>query len=280
MEGSSPVRAPDRSSDHPGGEAPPTRAIIVAAGQGRRLSPYTDDRPKCLVEVSGQPILRRQIAAYRRAGVTEFVIVRGYLGDRLTAALFGEPGVRFIDNPDFRDNNILVSLMYAAAEMDSGFFFSYSDIVFRPEVVTDVRDAPGELALSVDPFWADAYKGRTDHPESEAELLSVKDGRVAAVGKRVVPAAQAHGEFIGLLRASAAGGRRMRDTYAARLAELGLEHPYGRAARLRVAYVSDLLNDLIEQGADLRPVDIARPSSWREIDTVQDLHRAAAVVDW
>ncbi len=260
--------------------APPQKALIVAAGQGRRLSPYTDDRPKCLVDIAGQPILRRQIEAYRRVGVTEFVIVRGYLGDRLTAALRDEPGVRFIDNPDFRDNNILVSLMYAADEMDGGFYFSYSDIVFRPEVVAAVRDGGGELCLSVDPFWAEAYEGRTDHPVSEAELCAVTAGRVTAVGKRVVPAKQAHGEFIGLLRATAAGAARLRETYATRLATIGLSGPYGRASCLQVAYLSDLLNDVIEQGADVRPADITRPSSWREIDTMQDLHRAAAVVDW
>ena len=61
------------------------KAIIVAAGMGRRLSPYTDDRPKCLVEIKGRPLLLRQLEAYRQAGVSEFIIIRGYLGDRLAA---------------------------------------------------------------------------------------------------------------------------------------------------------------------------------------------------
>ena len=44
------------------------KAIIVAAGMGRRLAPYTDDRPKCLVEVNGRAILDRQLDAYRACG--------------------------------------------------------------------------------------------------------------------------------------------------------------------------------------------------------------------
>lgn len=257
------------------------KAIIVAAGMGRRLSPYTDDRPKCLVEINGRPLLQRQIEAYRMAGVTDFVIVRGYRGADLGRALCAEPGVRFVENPDYQRNNILRSLMYAAAELPGGFLFSYSDIVFRPEVVTALCQARQDLSLVVDPFWADAYEGRTDHPVSEAELAEMgPEGRVLAVGKRVVPQERAHGEFIGLLRASERGAAWLLDTYGRRLKERGLDAPYGRAPRLEVAYLTDLLNDLIDEGRSLHGVDIAHPASWREIDTVQDLHRACAVVDW
>src|SRR5262249_48201621 len=77
------------------------RAIIVAAGMGRRLTPYTDDRPKCLVEVNGRSILDRQVEAYRMAGVDELVIVRGYQKERIQVE-----GARYFDNDQFRENNI------------------------------------------------------------------------------------------------------------------------------------------------------------------------------
>lgn len=258
------------------------KAIIVAAGMGRRLSPYTDDRPKCLVELRGRPLLARQLDAYRRVGVDRFVIVRGYRGDDLHRALVMEPDVSFIDNVDFARNNILLSLMYAAAEMPGGFLFSYGDIIFHPEVVAALVAAPGDLTLTIDPHWRGAYEGRTDHPVSEAELAAVDaEGLVRAVGKGVVPAAEAHGEFIGLLRASPEGAAWMLRTFERRRREAGaLLRPYGRAPRLEVAYLSDLLNDLIAQGLPISSVDIARRDAWREIDTVQDLHRAAAVIDW
>src|SRR3954469_23177547 len=104
------------------------RAIIVAAGMGRRLAPYTDDRPKCLVEVNGRSILERQLDAYRAAGVDDFVVVRGYLAERIAL-----PGLRYVENADYRRNNILASLFCARAEMAGGFYFSYADIVFRRE---------------------------------------------------------------------------------------------------------------------------------------------------
>lgn len=256
------------------------KAILIAAGMGRRLSPYTDDRPKCLVAVAGRTLLHRQLDSYRAVGVDEFHIVRGYRGGQLEAALAGEPGVHFIDNPDFARNNILTSFMYAAEVMDGGFFCSYGDIVYRPEVVAALAKSPHDLSLVVDPFWRDTYEGRDAHPIAEAELTAVAGDRVTRVGKQAVPAAAARGEFIGLWRASGRGAAALRDLYRRRLAEIGPEGAYGRAPRLQVAYLTDLFNDLIDQGGDVRAVEIAHPRSWREIDTVQDFERAAEAVTW
>ena len=89
------------------------RAIIVAAGMGRRLSPYTDDRPKCLVEVNGRSILARQIDAYRAAGIDDLAVVRGYMKERIQV-----PGARHFENDTYRENNILVSLFHAEEAMD------------------------------------------------------------------------------------------------------------------------------------------------------------------
>ena len=256
------------------------KAILIAAGMGRRLSPYTDDRPKCLVEVAGRPLLHRQIDSYRAVGVREFHIVRGYRGHQLQEALSGEPGVHFIDNPDFARNNILTSFMYAQEVMDGGFFCSYGDIVYRPEVVAALAGSTHDLSLVVDPFWKDTYEGRDAHPVAEAELTAVQGERVTRVGKQAVPLEQARGEFIGLWRASGRGAAALRELYQRRLAELGPDRPYGRAPRLQVAYLTDLFNDLIEQGGAVHAVEIARPRSWREIDTVQDFQRAAEAVTW
>ena len=157
------------------------RAIIVAAGMGRRLAPYTDDRPKCLVEVNGRSILERQLDAYRAAGVDDVVIVRGYRKEDIQI-----PGARYFDNDAFRENNIQCSLFYAEAAMDDAFLFSYSDIVFRPEVVRTALDTPGDYSLVIDRRWHDAYVGRLNHPVEEGEVARVEDGRVTLVGKPLV----------------------------------------------------------------------------------------------
>lgn len=256
------------------------KAIIVAAGRGRRLGPETAEIPKCMVQVAGRPILHRQLDALLAAGVTEVVVVRGYLGDRIDVQ--GYP-VRFIENPGWANNNILNSLAFASDEMDQGFVFSYSDIVFAPAYARQVAESTATVALVIDRLWQQTYVGRVHHPISEAELASVRRGEndavvVDRVGKTVVPPEAAVGEFIGLARFSAAGAAALKRVWA-EAAAAGLELPFGRAARLRQAYLSDALNALADQGTPLTPVFI--DGRWREIDTEEDLSRAhLAVTGW
>jgi choline kinase len=256
-----------------------SKAIIVAAGRGKRLGNETDEIPKCMVKVAGRSILHWQLRALQAAGVTDVVVVRGYRGDCIEAPADAPP-LRFIENPEWARNNILASLLYAASEMQTGFFFSYSDIVFAPAVATqlraETRDDGPDVALVVDRRWGDAYVGRTQHPVSEAELAGVIDGpggaHVASVGKQVVRAEDAAGEFIGLARFSAAGAAALRAVWEQALREGGLEAPFGRAATLRNAYLSDALNAMAAAGKRLQPVFI--DGTWREIDTQQDLASA------
>jgi choline kinase len=255
------------------------KAIIVAAGRGRRLGPETDAIPKCMVPVGGRAILHWQLAALTTAGVDEVVIVRGYLGDRISIPADCAARVRFVENPAWADNNILTSLFYAEAEMAGGFLFSYSDIVFAPTHAQRVAAAPGPIALVVDRLWRDAYEGRVLHPVSEAELARVEgDGEAAAVtrvGKRLVTAEEAAGEFIGLARFAPEGAAALCAVWRDATAR-GLDAPFGAAATLRQSYLSDGLNAVAERGVTLRPLMI--DGRWREIDTEEDLARAQRLV--
>jgi choline kinase len=255
------------------------KAIIVAAGRGRRLGQETDAIPKCMVPVAGRAILHWQLDALVSAGVDDVVIVRGYLGDRIAIPGDCPARVRFVENPAWAENNILTSLFYAEAEMSGGFLFSYSDIVFAPVHAQRVAGAEGAVALVVDRLWRDAYEGRLLHPVSEAELARVEGTGAAAVvtrvGKRLVTSDDAAGEFIGLARFAPEGVAALREVWRAARAR-GDEAPFGAAATLRQAYLSDGLNGIAESGVALRPLFI--DGRWREIDTEEDLARAQQVV--
>jgi choline kinase len=251
------------------------KAIIVAAGRGRRLGPETDAIPKCMVQVAGRAILHRQLDALAAAGVDDVVVVRGYRGDLITASPDG-PRIRFVENPAWAQNNILTSLFFAESEMPGGFLFSYSDIVFAPEHARALAETTGgPVTLVVDRRWREAYEGRLLHPVSEAELARVDGSGAAAtvtrVGKRLVTAEAAAGEFIGLARFSPEGAAALREIWHEALAH-GREAPFGAAVTLNQAYLSDGLNALTARGVALRPLFI--DGRWREIDTEEDLARA------
>lgn len=63
------------------------KAIILAGGEGKRLRPLTNDKPKPLLEVGGKPIIEWQIEWLKRSGVDSFVIAAGYMKDKLISHL-------------------------------------------------------------------------------------------------------------------------------------------------------------------------------------------------
>jgi choline kinase len=257
------------------------KVIVIAAGRGRRLGPHTEELPKCLVQVGARTMLGWQLAALAPAGVDEVVIIRGYRGDVLEeGARALVPNVRFVDNHEWETNNILLSLACARHELEGPLLLTYSDIIYTPPVARALMASTADMSLVIDCDFAKIYEGRTEHPLGEAEVSDLDDtGNVHRVGKKALPAEQAWGEFIGLMKVSAEGARWMRLRIDELLAEYAGrdDQPFQRAARFRNAYLTDLLQDLIDAGKAVAPVAIH--GSWREIDTGQDLERAVELVE-
>jgi len=242
------------------------KAIIVAAGPSSRLLPITNERPKCLLEVGGQTILERALGALRENGIESIVVVRGYHSNRINY-----PDVTYYQNPNFRNNNILASLFCAEREMTDDFIFSYSDILYSKEIVAKLLQSEADVAAIIDVDWAKHYEGRDQHPISDGELVKVEKGRVVKIGKDVVSSEEAHGEFIGLAKFTKSGAELMKAAYH-RAAEENPNAPFHQAICLEKAYMTDMIQELVDNGLLVKSVDIA--GGWMEIDTEQDLERA------
>jgi len=260
---------------------PIKRAILIAAGRGKRLGNHTDEIPKSMVAVGAHPILGWVWKAFAAAGVEELVVIRGYRGDVLERFVRGlVPKASFVDNTEWQTNNILLSLAYARPYLDQPCLLSYSDIIFTPAVVRAAVESPAEIGLVIDRDFRTIYDGRTEHPLEEGEVSDLMpDGSVARVGKRALPAADALGEYIGLTKLGARGVNVVANTldqlaqkYAGRETE-----PFQRAASYRNAYLTDLWQQLIDTGTRIDPILI--DGQWREIDTGQDLERARQLVE-
>ena len=242
------------------------KAIIVAAGPGSRLNPLTNERPKCLLQVGGKTILERALEALRENEINRIAVVRGYYSQ-----LIDYPNITYYENPNYRDNNILRSLFYAEREMDDDFIFSYSDIIFSSEIVAKLIECEAEIAVTVDTNWLQHYEGRDLHPISEAELVKFENDRIVKIGKQVVHPDETHGEFIGLAKFTKSGAEAMRTAYH-RIAEERPTAPFQHAAFLEKAYMTDMLQELVDNGSLVQSSDIE--GGWMEIDTPQDLERA------
>src|ERR1035438_4329416 len=106
------------------------RAVILAAGRGSRMSAFTEDRPKCMVELAHKPLIRRQIAALRGGGVSSIGIVRGYLGNMINIE-----EATYFENPRWAETNMVMSLVAATPWLESGsVVISYADIFYGRDV--------------------------------------------------------------------------------------------------------------------------------------------------
>lgn len=257
------------------------RAILIAAGRGKRLGPHTEEIPKCMVQVGARPILGWVWEAMASVGVEELIVIRGYRGDvleRFVRALV--PRVHFVDNPEWQTNNVLLSMGCARRYLDQPTYVTYSDIIYTPAVARAAADSTAEIGLVIDRAFRAIYEGRTEHPLDEGEVSDLApDGAVARVGKKALPPVDAIGEYIGLARLGERGVAAVAhaiDELAVQFA--GREHePFQRASTYRNAYQTDLWQALIDRGTRIDPILIE--GQWREIDTGQDLDRARQLVE-
>ncbi len=135
------------------------RAIVLAAGRGSRLHALTGDAPKCLTEIGGEPLLERALHALGSQGITEAVIVIGYMGemvrDRIGSRIAGVD-IRYVEAPDYATSNNIRSLWDARDYLDQDLVLLEADVAFDPAVVgallahsgSSAAVAPYDLALS------------------------------------------------------------------------------------------------------------------------------------
>jgi L-glutamine-phosphate cytidylyltransferase len=130
-------------------------AVLLAAGLGSRLAPLTDSVPKCLLAVSGVPIVAQLVRCLDRYGFDRLVVVTGYkaeairdyLGDR-----FGGIAIEYVVSPLFETTNNIYSLWLTRGVVDEPFLLVESDLVFDEELLEPMLH-PGRIAVSRQLPW-------------------------------------------------------------------------------------------------------------------------------
>ena len=229
--------------------------------------PTTADTPKCYAEVQGRRLLDWALGAFAEAGVTECCFIGGYQIEKVRRDY---PKLLFRHNGGWEHNNILLSLMHAEDLMSDGFICCYSDILFTPEVVRSVLGHPADIALSVDTRWLERYQHRTQHPPDDAEKVTVQNGLVSKV-HRGISSEQAHGEYTGIAKFTAAGGALLCEHFHRARREF-TGKPFREAALFEKAYLIHLYQQMIEAGVSMAHADT--PGQYMEVDTQEDFDLA------
>ena len=243
------------------------RTIFLAAGQGSRLLPYTADRAKWQLEVEGQGILDRIIGCAHECGLAEIVVVRGAVGGSVRC-----PSVRYVD--DFAGQNMVHSLFAAKDYLSGEVVVSYADILYEPSVLHALLDSKAQVSVVVDLEWEAYFRTRANDPRSVAESLVLDGKKIRSIGQPLARDEWPDGQYIGLVKFSPDGTKLLHSVYE----ELQQSHRGTRwrnAATFEKAYLTDLLQELIDRNVDVQAVPIR--GGWVEFDTGADYEQ---ILEW
>jgi choline kinase len=165
-------------------------AVIMAAGVGARLRPFTGTHPKSLLDIGGRTLMERHLANLEAGRVERTTIVIGHCGDQIRAK-FGERAgkmmIRYIDNPRYTRGSILS--MHAGLDgLAASTVFMDADVLYHPEILHRLlrSDAPGCFVL--DP---------SARQTGEEMLIGTRAGRCLAITRRLDAGWDKAGEGVG-----------------------------------------------------------------------------------
>ena len=244
-----------------------SKALIIAAGLGSRLKKHTENLPKCMLDFGGKTLLQRQLDSYKKCGIKDISLIRGYKKEKINYK-----GIKYFENKDYKENNILNSIFYAEKNINGNLIISYSDILFDPSVVKRLIESDHDISVVVDIDWRGYYVGRKEHPISEAEnVIFNSNNEVEKIGKINTGKEEVHGEFIGMIKLSQNGSEIFKQQFN-RIKKIYWNKPFQRSKIFQKAYLTDFIQELVDIGIKVHCVIIE--SGWKEIDTVEDYKKA------
>ncbi|MGI4957010.1 MAG: phosphoenolpyruvate mutase [Janthinobacterium lividum] len=245
----------------------PVRGIVLAASQGEALGSLTADRPKCMVDVRGRPLLSQLLDTLRQSGVRDLAVVRGFAKDAISTETVPSAGLTLLDNDRFATTGEVASLLRAADRLTGETVLVYGDVLFRRYILDALMGVEADIVIAVDALRQRAEGQRGAHNPHPRDLvladkpfstsyLDDAPAILSAIGS--VAGGDSMGEWIGLVRLSARGAALVR-------AELDLMQADGSAEHADIPA-------LLARLAAKHPVAVHYITGhWLDVDTMTDL---------
>lgn len=243
--------------------------VHLAAGQGSRLRPLTDDRPKPLVKLNGETLLERNVKTLENAGISDHIVVTGYEADQIR-----DLELDTVHNEVYDETEMIYSLFCATDEFpDSNgedLIISYGDIIYEQSVVEKLLNCDAPLCVVVDTEWRTLWETRFEDPLSDAETLDIDDdGHITEIGGNPKHYNDIDGQYIGLVK--------VRNDCIGKLISAHREIENKQSDDFVSMDTTSFLQQLIDEGWRLRAIPV--DGGWLEIDTLSDLRQYRELLD-
>ena len=232
-----------------------TQAVILAAGMGVRLKELNRGIPKGFISLADNiPIIEHSIEALLACGITDIIIVTGFMDEHYENLRSRYPQIKTVRNEKYSETGTMYSLWCARKLLNTDFILLESDLIFETRAIRELLESPVKNLLLI-----------TGKTEAGDEVYVAADGdRVKQVSKDKKVLGSIVGEFIGVSRLSY-------DFYVKliRTAEESFE------SDLKASYDMDCFVTV----ADKTPLGFLKIENllWAEIDDALQLKRAQKI---
>lgn len=231
------------------------KALILAAGVGKRLSPYTDYSPKCLIDIGGTTLMERMLQCLNAVGVKEVSIVIGHLKDKIKEKLghfFSGVSISYIENDRYQEGSILS--LWVAREMMQGddLIIMDADVLFPVQALERLVRSKHQNCFLLDDSFKDSL---------EEMKLGVRTGRVLEISRRLSNGYDKVGEGVGFLKVCKESLSSLKEKL----------NEFYQSNRVSCEY-EDLFNEWLKiEVVGFEPV---KDLPWTEVDFFEDLRKA------
>lgn len=240
------------------------KVLILAAGEGTRLRPLTNEIPKCMVNLVGKPLISYQLASIEKCNISmnDVALVGGYRLDALEKL-----NLTTFENINYSTTNMVTTLFCAREFMadNEDLIISYGDIIYEEKIIRALLHCDAEICVAADEEWERYWRLRMSNPLDDAETFAMDaDHLIQELGQKPISFSQVQAQYIGLIKIRADMVSKLKQTY-----DLMDRQTDYDGQTFDNMYMTSFIQHLINSGWQVKANLIK--NGWLEIDTVDDL---------
>ena len=244
-------------------------AVVIAASKGEQLQHLTKNKPKCMLDIHGKPLLERLTSTLKKDNIGKITVVSGYKSKAIESEL-NLSNVNIIVNKEYNKNNELYSLYKAASEIKENCIICYGDIIFRKYILDALLSFENDIVIVVDALFKKKKKDYEkdlvicDRPFTGNYLLEKKPASLKCICLDEKKC-KVDGQWIGLIKTNIKGSEIIKD-------ELKI---LSKQKKFNSLTIPDLFNSLIKKKKKISVLYIA--GQWLNVNDAFDLAEARKV---